>query len=158
MHAHHRFAPVFLVLACGLLGACVSAPRTSETAPGVATGMDTIAVPRDTGMLAQGLRRSLDARGWRLTDYDAGRLEQTRDYQALARRARYRLTLSSDRIGDCRSGDPSFLYNVAVIENQSGRVPLALTGANCLRTAIGKFEQGLDRKQLIAPEAATSGR
>ncbi|GAB3670728.1 hypothetical protein [Salinisphaera aquimarina] len=155
MHARYPFLIAVLLLS-GMLNACANTPPPARASDNGYRPDVTVAVTQDTGMLAQGLSRSLRQHGWTLIGYDADALQGNRDYQSLARRARYRLTLSSDRIGDCRSGEPSFLYNVAMIENASGDVALALTGATCLATAIRDFDTDLRRKHLIVPSATTA--
>lgn len=141
------------ILLYGMLTACAGAPLP----PADNGSARAMAVPADDGMLAQQVRETLRDRGWSLLEYDADALERNRGYTGLARQAKYRLTLSGDRIGNCRGGRPSFLYNLAVIENASGRVDLALTGANCLDTAITRFEDGLDRNQLVVPTVGAGG-
>ena len=96
-------------------------------------------------------------RGWALMSYDAAALDRNRAYDSLARQARYRLTLSEDRIGNCRGGMPSFIYNAAMIENRGGAVVFALTGAHCLDDVISRFATGLDRNGLIAPTVGAGG-
>jgi hypothetical protein len=141
------------ILLYGMLTACAGAPLP----PADNGSSRAMAVPGDEGMLAQRLRESLRERGWSLIEYDADALGRNRGYAGLARQAKYRLTLSGDRIGNCRGGTPSFLYNLAVIENASGRVDLALTGASCLDTVVTRFEADLDRKELVIPTVGAGG-
>lgn len=137
----------------GMLTACAGAPLPA-TDNGASRAM---ALPAVEGMLAEQVRASLRDRGWSLLQYDAEALDRSRDYDGLARRAKYRLTLSDDRIGNCRGGRPSFVYNITVIDNATGRVGLALTGANCLDTAISRFEDGLERNALVVPTVGAGG-
>ncbi|WP_353111527.1 hypothetical protein [Salinisphaera dokdonensis] len=141
------------ILLYGMLTACAGAPLP----PADNGASRAMAVPQDDGMLAQRLRQSLNDRGWSLIEYDADALNRNRGYGGLAGQAKYRLTLSSDRIGNCRGGTPSFLYNIAVIENATGHVDLALTGANCLDTTVTRFEAGLDRRELVVPTVGAGG-
>lgn len=141
------------VLLYGMLTACAGAPLP----PTDNGSTHAMAVPTDDGMLATRARQSLRDRGWSLLEYDTDALDRNHGYDGLAQQAKYRLTLSGDRIGNCRGGRPSFLYNITVIENATGRVGLALTGANCLDTAISRFENGLDRKQLVVPTVGAGG-
>ena len=137
----------------GMLSACAGAPLP----PADNGASRAVAVPAGDGLLLERLRASLRARGWALMSYDANALEQNRAYNGLARQAKYRLTLSEDRIGNCQDGMPSFLYNAAVIENLNGHVVFALTGANCLDTTILRFEAGLDRNDLQVPRIGAGG-
>lgn len=141
------------ILLYGMLTACAGAPLP----PADNGSSRAMAVPEDDGMLAKRLRESLSDRGWSLIEYNAEALSRNRGYGGLATQAKYRLTLSSDRIGNCRGGTPSFLYNVAVIENATGHVDLALTGANCLDTTVTRFEDGLDRRELVVPTVGAGG-
>lgn len=146
-------AVIFLL--AGALGACANSPAATPTPTANPRPTDiSIAVPGQRNMLSQRLRRTLGERGWSLTHYDPDTLQGSRDYDRIAQRARYRLTLKANRIGDCRSGEPSFLYNLALIENASGNVRLALAGASCLSTIIERFQADLDRKQPVVPGAA----
>ncbi|MES1941302.1 hypothetical protein T5B8_13740 [Salinisphaera sp. T5B8] len=141
------------IMLYGMLSACAGAPLPSAD-NGAARA---VAVPGDDGVLVERLRASLRERGWALMSYDAAALERSRAYDSLARQAKYRLTLSEDRIGNCRGGTPSYLYNAAMIENLSGDVVFALTGANCLDTVISRFADGLDRNDLIVPRIGAGG-
>ena len=141
------------ILLYGMLTACAGAPLP----PADNGASRAMAIPQDDGMLARGLRDELRERGWSLLEYDADALARNRGYAGLARQAKYRLTLSGDRIGNCRGGTPSFLYNIAVIENSTGDVQLGLTGANCLDTTVTRFAEGLDRKALVIPTVGAGG-
>jgi len=148
MHLHKSVLVILSLLCFGMLSACAS---TSQPAASVATNLasrHTIAVPAADDMLARALRDRLSARGWSLIQYDANALQDSRGYLGLAHQARYRLTLSNRRIGDCRSGEASFVYNVALIENQSGDVLMGLTGADCRGRVLKRFDTTLDRKHL----------
>ncbi|MBS64487.1 hypothetical protein [Salinisphaera sp.] len=138
----------------GMLTACASAPLP---APVDDASTRAVAVPAGDGLLLERLRASLRERGWALMSYDAAALDRNRAYDSLARQARYRLTLSEDRIGNCRGGMPSFIYNAAMIENRGGTVVFALTGAHCLDDVISRFATGLDRNGLIAPTVGAGG-
>jgi len=151
MHTRTLFSTVLIVVLCAGLAACASSPPARPTAP---AGANTIAVPDNDNSLAQQLHGSLRARGWSLIQYDPDALQDNRAYGRLAQRAQYRLTLSATRIGACRDSAPSFLYNLALIENRSGDVTLALTGASCITTATRRFEDGLDRNGLRAPNSS----
>jgi len=152
MFLHKPFFAALCLLCYGMLTACAStSPPMRAATPATLYPAQTIAVPADNGMLAQSLRTSLTQHGWSLMQYDPAALQGSRGYSGLAAQARYRLTLSSERIGDCRSGDASFLYNIALIENNGGDVLIGLTGANCRATAIQRFESALERKQLTRP-------
>lgn len=145
----------FVLIAAALLTGCAGAPAVR--AADAAVDPDTVvAVPPGESALADQLRRRLSARGWSLTRYDPVELERNRGYAQLARRARYRLTLSAERIGNCRAEEPSFLYNLALISNQSGDVAVALTGAQCVTTTLKRFDEALDRKRIAAPGRATT--
>lgn len=137
-------------LFCLVLGACAGRAPGPTGSPARQPDA-TIIVPGEESALAQDLRRNLAERGWTLTRYDAAMLKGNVDYEAMARKARYRLTLSGTQIGACRNGEPSFLYNLAIIENRSGDVPLALSGVSCLKTVIRDFANQLDQKQIVPP-------
>lgn len=148
---------VATVVACtlGVLTACAHDPglQAVQAPPDPAA---TVAVPHEQNALADQLRNALSARGWTLTNYDASTLQAQAGYAELARRARYRLTLSADRIGYCRGGQPSFLFNTALVENATGAVPVAMTGAHCLTTAKREFDAALDRHRIRAPQTSVS--
>lgn len=153
MKFRHIIHTAVAIVLYGMLTACAGAPLASSDN----ASAQAMAVPESDDLLAQRLRQSLGERGWTLIEYDAEALDRNRGYAGLARQAKYRLTLSADRIGNCRGGTPSFLYNIAVIENASGKVGLALTGANCLDTTAMRFEEGLDRQQLVVPTVGAGG-
>ncbi|MES1927052.1 hypothetical protein [Salinisphaera sp. T31B1] len=148
---------VFLssLLCCALISACAATPKTQRPARPAAAS-HTVAVPAADDPLGQGLQASLTDRGWSLMQYDPSALADNRGYQRLSTLARYRMTLSSKRIGDCRNGDASYLYNVAVIENDGGGVIAAMTGAQCRETAIERFGDELDRKRFSPPASGPS--
>lgn len=154
MHPRTCFAALVIVTLCAGLAACATQPPSAT--PAARTGLDTIAVPEGHNDLGVQLQHSLTQHGWSLTRYNPDVLQQSRTYDQLARRARYRLTLSTTRIGACRDGAPSFFYNLALIENRSGDVALALTGASCIGTAVQKFEDGLNRKNIRPPQKAAA--
>lgn len=140
------------VMLYGMLTACAGAPLVPADA-----NADAMAVPIDDGPLGEPLRAQLHDNGWSLVEYDADALARNREYRMLARHAKYRLTLSADRIGNCRGETPSFLYNIAVIENASGTVRLALTGASCVDTIMERFAAGLERQGLTWPRVGVGG-
>lgn len=109
---------------------------------------ESIIVPDGHSALAEGLRRALAARGWHLIGYSGDMISGHADYQAMARRAKYRLTLMGTTIGRCHQDKRSFLYRIAIIENRGGDVPVALSGADCLTTILDNFSTDLDQKQL----------
>lgn len=152
MKAH---AAVLLLLVGPLLAACTgNAGVRTDTGPGA--GDTVIAVPATGGMLGDRLRRSLSQRGWSLLRYDPEALERSRDYARLAAQARYRLTLTARRIGNCGSEMPSYIYNTALIANENGHVALALTGADCLDSVAARFESELARRRITPPETAAA--
>ena len=109
---------------------------------------ESIIVPDNQSPLAGQLRRALAERGWHLIGYSGDMISGHADYQAMARQAKYRLTLMGTKIGACRNGDRSFLYRIAIIENKNGDVPVAMSGASCLTPIIDEFSTDLDQKQL----------
>jgi len=156
MPLHKPLLAVISLLCIGMLSACAgTAPPPPATSMTMAA-QSTIAVPANDDMLARALHDRLGARGWALIQYDAQALQNSRDYPGLARQAQYRLTLSNKRIGACRSGEASFIYNIALIENQSGDVLVGLTGADCRARIIERFDTALDRKQLSRSASAAS--
>lgn len=110
--------------------------------------MATILTPADHGALADRLRQTLHARGWRLVGYSANMTRGKDNYRAMARRARYRLTLQSSPISACDTGDKSYRYQIALIENATGDAPVTLSGADCLNTIDEAFTTALDRDAI----------
>lgn len=72
------------------------------------------------------------------------------DYQAMAQHAKYQLTLMATWVGQCRNGNPSFVYRIAMIGNSDGAVPVAMSRAEDLTPIVDKFFTDLDQKQ-VAP-------
>lgn len=151
MFAIARAAAVALLSGLLLFG-CASqpAPKASQASSGGNhyAPQQSIIVPDQQTVLADKLRQALAERGWHLIGYSKDMTSGHADYQAMARQAKYRLTLLGTSIGRCRNGDPSFLYRIALIENTGGSVPVALSGADCLSPIIDEFATDLDEKQL----------
>lgn len=153
-----RNAVALVVFAIAVAG-CAHRPTPSPSNQG---GNNTaprasIIVPDSQSALAGGLRRALAERGWHLIGYSGDMTSGHADYQAMARRAKYRLTLMGTTVGRCENGDPSFLYRIAIIENRGGDVPVALSGADCLTSILDEFSTDLDQKQLTPmPKHPTS--
>lgn len=154
MPLHKPLLAVISLLCISMLSACAGTAQPPPAASMNVAAQSTIAVPANDDMLARALRDRLSAHGWSLIQYDAQALQNSRGYQGLARQAQYRLTLSNKPIGACRSGEASFIYNIALIENQSGDVRVGLTGADCSARIIERFDTALDRRQLSRSASA----
>lgn len=146
-----------IVLTAALVAGCANHPARQATDQGGNryTPAESMLVPDDNSALVEGLRRALAERRWHLIGYSGDMTSGHADYAAMARRAKYRLTLMSTPAGQCRNGDPSFLYRIAIIRNHDGDVPVAISGADCLTPILGEFSTDLDQKQL-APVLRTS--
>lgn len=152
MHNIARSFPHAVILAVLVFVAtgCAHRPagHTSNQGGNNYAPRESIIVPDNHSPLAGQLRRALAERGWHLIGYSGDLTSGHADYQAMARRAKYRLTLMGTKIGACRNGDQSFLYRIAIIGNDSGDVPVAMSGASCLTPIIDEFATDLDQKQL----------
>jgi len=143
---HARLASLWpSLVAAALLAGCASQPGTPPVIGNTrsAKPQQTIIVPADPGPLATALRESLSAEGWQTARYSTGASNMADDARAMAQRARYRLTLTSSTAGACRNDNPSFLYQISIIENASGKVPLAMSGGDCLDNVRTQFRQEL---------------
>lgn len=142
--------PAALALALAILAGCAHHPPSAGPDQGGNTyaPRDSIIVPDEQSVLSQRLRQALAERGWHLVGYSGDMTSGHADYQAMARRAKYRLTLMGTPVGRCRNGDPSFLYRIAIIQNTDGDVPVAMSGAECLGPIVAEFADDLDQKQL----------
>ncbi len=109
-----------------------------------------VLVPQSDSALLATLKQRLAARGWAFAPYTADMTRGIDDYRAMARRARYRLTVQATEIGACDSGQSSYRYRVALIENASGEVPITLSGADCLSVIDAGFARALQQDRIVA--------
>ncbi|MGB7756596.1 MAG: hypothetical protein WBL23_11070 [Salinisphaera sp.] len=150
-----------IVLCTFIVAGCASHPARQPTDQGGNhyAPAESIIVPDGDSTLVAGLRRALAERGWHLIGYSGDMTSGHADYAAMARRAKYRLTLMGTPVGQCHNGDPSFLYRIAIIQNKDGDVPVAISGADCLTPILGEFSTDLDQKQLAPiPRTSTPAR
>lgn len=153
---HALVAVILFVPLSGLLVACASHPAPQAEHHGTADA--AILVPDGRSALAKGLRQALTGRGWHLISHHGDLIRPRADYRALARRAKYRLTLTASPAGSCRNGEPSYRYRIAMIENANGAVPVALSGVDCLATILDEFAGDLDQKRLTPVSARASAK
>ena len=148
-----------IVLTAAFVAGCAShSTRPPADRSASRHAAESMIVAHGNSSLAQGVRRALTERGWHLIDYSADMTHAHVDYAAMARRAKYRLTLVDTPIARCRNGEQSYLYRITIIRNRDGDVPLAIAGANCLTPILGQFSNDLDQKQLArVPGQATRG-
>lgn len=141
-----RRAAIIISLGAGLLAGCAGQPpqSTHEAGPEASAPAQTMIVPEARSPLAKAIRQVLSARGWQLADYQRSGAHNTpADAHAMARRARYRLTLTASPAGTCRATEPSFMYRLSIIDNASGQVPLAMSGADCVSAIKQQFQREL---------------
>lgn len=154
-----RRAAIIISLGAGLLTGCAGQPSqsTHEAKPAKPAPAQTMIVPAAHNPLAKTIRQTLSASGWHLAQYPrAGAHNTPADAHAMAQRARYRLTLTASPAGDCRGDEPSFMYRLSIIDNASGRVPLAMSGADCLGAIKQQFQRELAADGLSPKTAASS--
>lgn len=154
-----RRAALIISLGAGLLAGCAGQPSksTHEAKPTTSAPAQTMIVPAARGPLAKTIRQTLSARGWHLADYQrAGAHNTPADAHAMAQRARYRATLTASPAGACAGDEPSFMYRLSIIENASGKVPLAMSGADCLGAIKQQFKRELAEDGLSPKPAASS--
>lgn len=154
-------AAIILLLSALILAGCARQPSrpSAQATPATAVSAHTMIVSAARGPLADNIRQTLSSNGWRLAEYhSAGASNTPADAQAMAQRARYRLTLTASSAGACRSGEPSFMYRLSVIENASGKVPLAMSGADCVSAIKQQFQQELAEDGLSPRSKASTER
>ena len=147
---------VLMILAASLAGCAgsgVSKAPPASTTPAYDASAHVL-VPQGNSALLATLKQRLAARGWALAPYTADMTRGIDDYQAMAQRARYRLTVQATAIGACDDGQPSYRYRVALIENASGEVPITLSGADCLAVIDKGFATALQQNR-VRPSART---
>lgn len=154
-----RRAALLISLGAGLLAGCAGQPSqksTQETEPAASAPAQTMIVPTASNPLAETIRQTLSASGWHLAQTPRPGAHNTpADAHAMARRARYRLTLTASPAGACQGDEPSFMYRLSVIDNASGKVPLAMSGADCLGAIKQQFQHELAEDGL-SPKTAKS--
>lgn len=153
-----RRAAIAILPSVIMIAGCAGQPSSPARHPSLpaTSPASTIIVPTTQNPLANAIRQTLSTNGWQITgNQSAGTSNTPADARSMARQARYRLTLTASPSGDCRSGEPSFMYRLSVIENASGKVPLAMSGADCLGAISQQFQQELTEDGL-APEARPS--
>lgn len=150
-----------LALTAALVAGCASQPthQPADQGGNRYAPDESIIVPDGRSALVSGLRRALAERGWHLIGYSGDMTSGHADYAAMTRRAKYRLTLMGTPVGQCQNGDRSFLYRIAIIQNNNGDVPVAMSGADCLTPVLDEFSTDLDQKQLTPmPRTPTAAR
>ncbi|ROO26412.1 hypothetical protein SAJA_11305 [Salinisphaera japonica YTM-1] len=143
---------VLIILAASLAGcAGSSATKAPPTATTPAYNADAhVLIPQGDSTVLTTLKQRLAARGWSFAPYTADMTRGIDDYRAMAQRARYRLTVQATEIGACDSGQSSYRYRVALIENASGEVPITLSGADCLGVIDSGFADALQQHRIVA--------
>ncbi len=146
------FGLLVIALAASLAGCAGSgATKTQPAATTPSYDADAhVLVPQSDSALLATLKQRLAARGWAFAPYTADMTRGIDDYRAMARRARYRLTVQATEIGACDSGQSSYRYRVALIENASGEVPITLSGADCLSVIDAGFARALQQDRIVA--------
>ncbi|MDA3921856.1 MAG: hypothetical protein PF501_14425 [Salinisphaera sp.] len=138
-------------LSSALLVACASQTATEHVErPGSADRQAlTIFVPARQTPLATRIRALLSAHGWQPVAYTAGAGISSADAQAMSIQGRYRLTLDARPAGKCRNDGPGYAYQLSIIENRTGTVPLTLSGADCLDAIVSQFQQTMVADGLL---------
>ena len=151
-----RLGLVLAVILGGALAGCAGTPRTSTSQSPAAPAYDAgryILMPHGDSALRATLKKRLADQGWQFAAYTADMTRGIDDYRAMARRARYRITLQAEEIGRCETGEPSYRYRIALIENASGDAPITQSGADCLNVVDRDFTTALTT-HAIRPAAS----
>ena len=125
-----------LVLVCALLlGACAHTEIRQHAA--IDAGHKTISVPPYKRGLMNGVVKELAAAGWKVA---IDRPAAANNPAAAA--TRYRMTADYRDIDYCRGGR-IYIYDFAIIDNESGAKILEIGGRECDRDAVAKFKAAI---------------
>lgn len=119
-----------------LLGACAHTEVRQHAA--VDAAHKTITVPPHKRGLMNGVVKELAAAGWKVTvDHAAASANNP-----AAAATRYRLTADYRDIDYCRGGR-SYIYDFAIVDNETGAKILEIGGRECDRDAVAKFKAAI---------------
>ena len=132
-----------------LLGACAHTEVRQHAA--VDAAHKTIIVPPHKRGLMNGVVKELAAAGWKVTVDRAAAAPNPRKPPARSAAAannpaaaatRYRMTADYRDIDYCRGGR-IYIYDFAIIDNESGAKILEIGGRECDRDAVAKFKAAI---------------